>query len=125
MTTRPVRRLATSAHVTLADGNVFADLGFPPAEAANLKLRADLAIEVHRTIAGMTQVHAAKLLGVSQPRVSDLSRGKLGLFTIDALVNMLANAGMQVTVSAAAMNGRGRRVAESPAKPYRAKRHKS
>jgi len=50
-------------------------------------------------IVDLTQVDAAELLGVAQPRVSDLKRGKIGLFTIDALVNMLARAGVTVRVS--------------------------
>ena len=48
---------------------------------------------------GMTQVAAARLFAVSQPRVSDLVRGKIGLFSIDMLVNMLARTGAQVTFS--------------------------
>lgn len=92
-------RLLSSTHVTPADGNVFADLGFGPEEAENLLLRADLMIEVAKRIDGMTQVKAAELLGVSQPRVSGLRRGKISLFTIDALVNMLARAGMRTTVT--------------------------
>ena len=99
--------LAGSAHVTKAGGNVFADLGFPRAEAENLRIRAQLMGELRDTVTGMTQVAAAALLGVSQPRVSDLLRGKIGLFTIDALVNMLSCAGVQLRVSPA----RGRRTA--------------
>jgi len=45
---------------------------------------------------GLTQVQAAKLFGVAQPRVSDLCRGKIDRFTIDTLINMLAHAGMRV-----------------------------
>jgi len=47
---------------------------------------------------GLTQAQAAKLLGVSQPRVSDLVRGKIALFTIDMLVNMLSRAGKKVVL---------------------------
>lgn len=100
-------RLASSAHVTPADGNVFADLGFPPEEAENLKIRSRLMNELAEIISGMTQVRAAKFLGVSQPRISDLARGKIELFTIDALVNMLAHAGVTLRVSVK----RGRRTA--------------
>jgi predicted XRE-type DNA-binding protein len=95
----PTTALAGSTHVTRPGGNVFADLGFPAAEAANLKMRARLMSELRDVIARMTQVEAAELLGVSQPRVSGLARGKIGLFTIDALVNMLANAGVRLRVS--------------------------
>jgi len=91
--------LRGTTHVTPSDGNVFTDLGFPAAEAANLKMRSQLMIELCDLVAGKTQVEAAALLGVSQPRVSDLVRGKIGLFTIDALVNMLAHGGVQLRVS--------------------------
>lgn len=91
--------LRGTTHVTPSGGNVFADLGFPAAEAANLKMRSQLMIELCDMVAGKTQVDAAALLGVSQPRVSDLVRGKIGLFTIDALVNMLAHGGVRLRVS--------------------------
>ena len=55
--------------------------------------------ELRDLIADVTQVEAARLLGVTQPRVSDLKRGKIGLFTIDALVNMLARAGIKMRVT--------------------------
>lgn len=95
--------LAGSTYVTPAGGNVFADLGFEPDEAENLKVRAQLMGEVRRLIESrsLTQAQAGALLGVAQPRVSDLLRGKIGLFTIDALVNMLAHAGAHVSVAVA------------------------
>jgi len=91
-------RLAGSTHVTPRGGNVFADLGFRPQEAANLKLRSELMGEICALIANreLTQVEAGALLGVAQPRVSDLLRGRIDRFTIDALVNMLGRAGVQV-----------------------------
>ena len=93
--------LAGSTYITPAGGNVFADLGFAPDEAENLKVRAQLMDEVRRLIEsrGLTQAQAGALLGVAQPRVSDLLRGKIGLFTIDALVNMLAHAGAHISVA--------------------------
>ena len=91
--------LTGSTHVTRAGGNVFADLGFPAEEAENLKMRARFMGELRRRIAGMTQAEAAERLHVSQSRVGDLTRGKIGLFTIDALVNMLAHAGVKLRVS--------------------------
>ena len=79
-------------------GNVFDDLGFDSAEAANLKIRAVLmqAVEEELVKKNMTQTQAAKFLGISQPRISDLYRGKMHLFTIDILVNMLAKLGKPV-----------------------------
>ena len=81
-------------------GNVFEDVGFPKAEAAHLLIRTDLMIKIERTLRdrGLTQAKAAKLLKVSQPRVSDLVRGRVDLFSIDSLVEMLARLGISVTV---------------------------
>jgi predicted XRE-type DNA-binding protein len=78
--------------------SVFDDLGFNEAEAANLKIRAALmrAIEQELSKKNLTQAQASKLLGVSQPRISDLKRGKMQLFTIDMLVNMLTKLGKPV-----------------------------
>jgi predicted XRE-type DNA-binding protein len=90
-------------HVTPADGNIYEDLGFPPDEAQNLKIRSMLMLTAKRYIEerGMTQTQAAELMGVSQPRISDLVRGRIGQFTIDSLINMLTNAGVPVEVRAA------------------------
>ncbi len=81
-------------------GNVFQDLGFPPEKAAHLLIRSDLMITLNQLLEerGLTQVRAAKLLGVTQPRISDLRRGRLELFSIDTLVEMLARLGVSVTV---------------------------
>jgi predicted XRE-type DNA-binding protein len=67
-------------------------------EAAHIKARSELMIAISEHIAknGLTQAAAAKLFGVTQPRVSDLVRGKIELFSIDTLVQMLASAGMRV-----------------------------
>ncbi len=80
--------------------NVFADIGFDWVTAENMRLRADLMIELREVIRrkGFTRAQAAKLFGVSQPCVSDLVRGKIALFTIDMLVNMLARAGKKVVL---------------------------
>ena len=69
-----------------------------PGEAANMKTRSALmmAIAGHITEQGSRQCEAATALGVTQPRVSDLMRGKVQLFSIDTLVNMLAGAGFRV-----------------------------
>lgn len=69
-----------------------------PAEAENMKLRSGLmiALEDHIRRQGWTQAEAARRLGVTQPRVSDLMRGKINLFGLDALVNMVAAAGLHV-----------------------------
>ena len=84
--------------LTRSSGNVFADLGFPPEEAEHLKIRSDLMIELCKAIKarGLKQAEAAELLGVTQPRVSDLVRGRLDLFSVDSLIDMLARLGIRV-----------------------------
>jgi len=86
---------------TPSSGNVFEDLGFSKEEAENLRVRSVLMGNLRSIIEeeGLSQVQAASLFGVTQPRVSDLVRGKIELFSIDALVNMLASAGRHVNVS--------------------------
>ena len=81
-------------------GNVFRDVGFGKREAAHLSMRADLLIAAQETITrrGLTQAAAAKLLGVHQPRVSDLMRGRIELFSIETLIEMLARLGVSVRV---------------------------
>jgi len=69
-----------------------------PGAAENMKIRSVLMQELvaHISDAGMTQSEAAKQFNVTQPRISDLMRGKIDLFSIDALVNMLTAAGLHV-----------------------------
>lgn len=88
-------------HSVPADGNVFLALGFEPGEATNLLIRADLMMAVEDVIRtrGLKQKEAASLFGVSQPRISDLLRGKSDTFTIDSLVNMLGHAGLRVRLA--------------------------
>jgi len=90
-------------HVTKSDGNVFADIGFDKAEAANLKIRAELiiALEKHVTRKKLKQREAAELFGISRPAVSDLVTGKVSKFSIDKLVTMLERAGKTVKVKVA------------------------
>jgi predicted XRE-type DNA-binding protein len=87
-----------ATRIRRSSGNVFRDLGFPPADAENLKLRSELMIALGKLIEArsLTQVQAAALLGVSQPRISDLVRGKIDRFSIDTLVAMLGHAGVRV-----------------------------
>ncbi|HJP57704.1 MAG TPA: helix-turn-helix transcriptional regulator [Gemmatimonadales bacterium] len=88
----------TRPRLTRSTGNVFRDLGFAEEEAEHLRLRSLLMIEIRKLIAarGLTQKQAAALFGVTQPRVSDLVRGKIALFSLDTLVDMLAHAGARV-----------------------------
>ena len=72
-----------------------------PEEAENMKLRSILltALKSHLTRTEMSQAQAAKLFGVTQPRVSELMSGKIGLFTLDALVSMALTAGYRVKLT--------------------------
>ena len=83
-----------------SSGNVFRDIGFSRDEAENLRVRSDLMISLSKLIEdrGLTRPQAANLLGVSQPRISDLLRGKIQLFSVDSLIEMLGHAGARVSV---------------------------
>ena len=87
--------------VTPSTGNIFRDVGFRPGEAEHLLVRADLMIQVQRLLASrrLKQREAARLLRVTQPRVSDLLRGRIDLFSTDALIDMLARLGAHVRLS--------------------------
>lgn len=71
-----------------------------PQEAASMRARSDLMMNLAEVIRqqGMTQAQAASLFGVTQPRISDLMRGKVNLFSLDTLIDMAATAGMGSTV---------------------------
>jgi len=100
-------------HITPAGGNVFADLGFGPEEAAALKAESDRLISQKLSIKeslmkeianwieteNLKQVDAAQVLGVTRPRVSDIVQNKSAKFTIDSLVDMLARTGKHVQLS--------------------------
>ena len=82
----------------LGSDNIFIDLGFDKAEAENLKLRFELLMKIDDFYrrSGMTQAAAAKALGLTQPRLNALLKGKIGQFSLDALVNIASRAGMNV-----------------------------
>ncbi|HEU0265196.1 MAG TPA: helix-turn-helix transcriptional regulator [Geobacterales bacterium] len=84
--------------ITESTGNVFADLGFEPAEAAILQMRAMLMNDLREFVkaSGMTQAEAAQRLGVGQSRVSDLMRGKWEKFSLEMLITLEARAGRNV-----------------------------
>jgi len=91
-------RSSKETTITKGSGDVFTDLGFSPAESRNLRIRSELITALRAFIEqqGLTQAEAAKRLKVSQPRISDLTRGKISRFSLDTLVNMLTDAGLQV-----------------------------
>ncbi|HTE47618.1 MAG TPA: XRE family transcriptional regulator [Gemmatimonadaceae bacterium] len=93
---RPAR--SVSEHVTPSGANIFLDLGFAPGEAECLRVRALLMTELRRIIADVPKRQAAKTFGVSQSLVTHLMKGRIDLFTIDALVSMLGRVGARVNM---------------------------
>ena len=93
-----------SRAVVHSSGNVFIDLGYSPEEAAILQMRADLMADLRKFIKAkrLTQAKAAEILGVSQSRVSDLTRGKWERFSLEMLITLATRAGMQFTLKKAA-----------------------
>ena len=85
---------------TTCAGNIFLDLGFEPAEAAVLQMRANLMSDLRRYIEEnrLTQATAAKRLGIAQSRVSDLVRGKWDKFSLEMLITLEARLGRNVRV---------------------------
>jgi predicted XRE-type DNA-binding protein len=83
-----------------SSGNVFIDLGYSSDEAAILQMRADLMADLRKFIKAkrLTQGKAAAILGVSQSRVSDLTRGKWEKFSLEMLITLATRAGMQITL---------------------------
>ena len=90
--------------VTKSGGNIFLDLGFPAHEASVMLLRAQLAEGLRGWMEreGLTQAQAAKRLGIAQPRVSDIVRGKVELMSLDYLVGLCAKANLDVGLKLAA-----------------------
>ena len=84
--------------VTKGSVNIFADLGFDAEEAQNLLLRSQTMMVIAKWFeaSGLNQVAAAKTLGLTQPRFNQMLKGKIGEFSLDALVNMATRAGMRV-----------------------------
>ena len=97
------KRSDTVGHVTPAGRSVFRDL-FPNAEAEELEIRSVLLMGLDRwlTSSGMTQTEAAKVLGVTQARISDIRRGKINQFSLDLLIRLAARAGLRPTLKLAA-----------------------
>ena len=96
------KRENKSSDTTVIKGssNVFEDLGFEKAEAENLKIRADLMLDLRRHIQknGWTQAQAAEFFGETQPRISNLLKGEISRFSVDKLIVMLARVGITVQV---------------------------
>lgn len=84
--------------ITRSSGNIFADIGFDKDEAENLKLRAELMMRIEDRFreSGVPQAAMAEALGLTTPRLNALLKGKIGLFSLDALVNIATRAGLSV-----------------------------
>ena len=82
--------------ITESSGNIFIDLGFPPAEAEIMKLRAEVMIHMQQYLKaqGWTQAETARQLGITQPRVSRLLKHKVEDFSLDMLLTLAARAGL-------------------------------
>ena len=97
-------------------GSVWDAIEDTPQQAASMRARSELMMNLPEVIRerGMTQGDAAALFGVTQPRVSDLMRGKINLFSLDTLIDMAATAGMSPTIkvskSWAAKHARAKRI---------------
>lgn len=92
------RRTTRQRHASVWDA-----ISDTPAESESMKLRSDLMMALKEYIEreGLSQAQAAERLGVTQPRVSDLVRGKISLFSLDTLVTMVTSAGMRVQLKIA------------------------
>ena len=97
--------------VHAGSGNVFADLGYPDAKERSLKVQ--LAMEVNRILEerGLAQDHAAKLLAIRQPHVSDLVRYRLNRFSVERLMDFLTVLGKDVQIRVTARPAGRRRAA--------------
>jgi predicted XRE-type DNA-binding protein len=87
-----------------ASSNIFIDLGFEPAEAAVLQMRATLMSDLRAYIEkeGLSQAQAAERLGIAQSRVSDLVRSKWDKFSLEMLITLEARLGRTVNMELAA-----------------------
>ena len=84
--------------MTRSSGNVFRDVGFGPGEAEHLLVRADLLIKIQKLIESkkLTRAALAKTLRITRPRVTELLKGRIDLFSTDALIDILARLGVRV-----------------------------
>ena len=95
-----------------SSGNVFRDLGLREPEARNLALRSEILIRIEEFVerSGLTQARAAARLGLTQPRLNALLKGKIDQFSLDALVNAATRAGLQVDLLVTARKRTNERV---------------
>ncbi|MEQ1832094.1 MAG: helix-turn-helix transcriptional regulator [Candidatus Eisenbacteria bacterium] len=110
MRAKPIRSVRSKTESKIAiergSGNVFKDLGLPEPEAA--LTRAQLSIQIEQIVRrrGLTQVQAARLMGVQQPTVSDIMRGHLAGYSTDRLFRFLNALGHDVKIVVSERPGR-------------------
>ena len=99
-----MKRNRKDAKIPAAGGDVFGDLGFSPERAAVLRLRSEALRALDRWIRqrGLTQEAAAKLLGTTQARISNIKRGRINQFSLDILVIFAVRAGLHPQLKIAA-----------------------
>lgn len=90
--------MTTKLKTTIGSGNVFRDIGFPQEEAENLLLRSELMSQAREMAQGYSQQEAATMPGIPQPRLNQLLKGKISVFSLDALVNMLATTRLRINM---------------------------
>ena len=95
----PAKTITHKSHVFMGSTNIFADLGRPDAEEAFAKMK--LAYEISTLVksAGWTQSQAAKKLGIDQPKISALLRGRLAGFSIERLFKFLNHLGQDIQIT--------------------------
>ncbi len=95
---RETEAMSKTLRVVRGSGNAFLDIWFSPDEAQNLHLRSELLSKIEHFVhsSRLTEKECAVRMGVTQPRLTELLKGKINKFSLDALVNMLSHAGMRV-----------------------------
>lgn len=90
--------MTTKPKITIDSNNIFRDIGFPQEEAENLLLRNELMSQAREMARGYFQQEVATMLGIPQPRLNQLLKGKISVFSLDALVNMLAKTRLRINM---------------------------
>ena len=95
-----LKKIKVNNQIAKGQDNIFDDLGFAPEKAANLKIRADLILDLQKYIKKQewTQQEAAIFFNETQPRISNLMNGEIERFSIDKLVQMIFKAGIKIKV---------------------------
>ena len=92
------KRVVNGIEVRRSSGNVYADLGLPDAE--KLKIKSGLVIEIRKAMSrlGLTQQAAAKRMGITQPKVSDMMRGDFSNLSERKLMDCLNRLGYDIEI---------------------------